>query len=295
MSDLENIFDQIKTASENAETKDFAAMDKVWNRVEEKLDAKVLTKQNSVLKKVAIAASFLLFISVLYQLLKSEPDVKIPKTNSVTKTLNKDKNEISTSEKVITTIKNTKEKEIISEEQIFKKEEKITSSEAVVTNNLIQGNQTKEILSPTEKPVKNDSRWLGKNAYEARSVEHQDYEVLIDAPKTVEAKAAKKEDPLLVIDDKVRKGGYGSLDEDEIESIVELKEPLYIINSVQYSEEEMFGENATSPYAPLSKQNIESISIVQDEKAIAMYGKKGKNGVVIIHTKDAKPAAKKGK
>jgi hypothetical protein len=295
MSDLENIFDQIKTASENAETKDFAAMDKVWNRVEEKLDAKVLTKQNSVLKKVAIAASFLLFISVLYQLLKSEPDVKIPKTNSVTKTLNKDKNEISTSEKVITTIKNTKEKEIISEEQIFKKEEKITSSEAVVTNNLIQGNQTKEILSPTEKPVKNDSRWLGKNAYEARSVEHQDYEVLIDAPKTVEAKAAKKEDPLLVIDDKVRKGGYGSLDEDEIESIVELKEPLYIINSVQYSEEEMFGENPTSPYAPLSKQKIESISIVQDEKAIAMFGKKGKNGVVIIHTKDAKPAAKKGK
>ena len=118
---------------------------------------------------------------------------------------------------------------------------------------------------------------------------------MVDEPKTIEAKPEKKEEPLLVIDDKVRKSSYANLDEDEIESIVELKEPLYVINGVQYSEEEMFGENPTSPYAPLSKQKIESISIIQDEKAIAMFGKKGKNGVVIIHTKDAKPALKKGK
>jgi outer membrane cobalamin receptor len=56
----------------------------------------------------------------------------------------------------------------------------------------------------------------------------------------------------------------------------------------------MFGKNPTSPYAPLSKQKIESISIVQGEKAVAMFGKKGINGVVIIYTKDGKPVPKKG-
>ena len=62
---------------------------------------------------------------------------------------------------------------------------------------------------------------------------------------------------------------------------------------MNYSEEELFGPNPTSPYSPLNKQLIETISILQDEKAVSIYGEKGKNGVVIITTKDGKPAPKK--
>ena len=36
----QDIFNQFKKAADNAESPDFASMEKVWNRVEEKLDKK---------------------------------------------------------------------------------------------------------------------------------------------------------------------------------------------------------------------------------------------------------------
>ena len=61
----------------------------------------------------------------------------------------------------------------------------------------------------------------------------------------------------------------------------------------EYTEQELFGPNPTSPYTPLSEQEIDSITVLQQEKAITIYGQKGKKGVVIISTKNGKPAAKK--
>ena len=97
----------------------------------------------------------------------------------------------------------------------------------------------------------------------------------------------KKEpnDDLLLIDGKLSKKSLNNLNPEEIESVVELKEPIYYINGVEYSEESLFGENPTSPYAPLSKQKIDTIVILQPEKAIPIYGEKGKKGVVIITIK----------
>jgi hypothetical protein len=79
-------------------------------------------------------------------------------------------------------------------------------------------------------------------------------------------------------------------DEENLESMVYLKEPLYIINGVHYSEEDLFGSHPTSPYAPLDQQEIEKIEILQGKEAIKKHGDKGKKGVVIIATKDGKPA-----
>ena len=83
-----------------------------------------------------------------------------------------------------------------------------------------------------------------------------------------------------------------NLEKDTVESILVLKEPLYIINDVEYSEEELFGTNPTSPYAPLNKQEIKTINILQNDEAITIYGDKGKKGVVIITTKNRKPVGK---
>jgi TonB-dependent SusC/RagA subfamily outer membrane receptor len=80
---------------------------------------------------------------------------------------------------------------------------------------------------------------------------------------------------------------------DNLETIKVLPDPLYIINGVQYTEQELFGSKPTSPYAPLSKLDIYTISILQEEKATAIYGEKGKKGVVIITTKSGKPEFKK--
>ena len=103
----------------------------------------------------------------------------------------------------------------------------------------------------------------------------------------------KKDDPLLVIDDKAEDlQNIGKLNPEDVESIVVLAEPLYIINGVEYSEKEVFGPNPTSPYSPLNEQDIETISILQKEKATEIYGKKGEKGVVIITTKNGKPKTK---
>jgi hypothetical protein len=113
----------------------------------------------------------------------------------------------------------------------------------------------------------------------------------------------QKPQPLVVLDGKavtakndneVMKKINGELaDKGQPDSIVVLPDPLYIINGVEYSEESLFGTNPTSPYAPLNRQEIESISVLQKEEAVKTYGKKGVKGVVIIATKGGKPAPKK--
>ncbi len=54
---------------------------------------------------------------------------------------------------------------------------------------------------------------------------------------------------------------------------------------MEYSEESLFGKNPTSQYAPLSKQKIEKIEVIQPADAVKIYGKKGEKGVVIISIK----------
>jgi len=69
-------------------------------------------------------------------------------------------------------------------------------------------------------------------------------------------------------------------------------EPLYIINGVPYSSESIGYSNTTTgvptPTSPLSSMNpndIESIEVLKDADATAIYGSRGANGVVLITTK----------
>ena len=64
MENRDKIFDQFKSAAENVAPKDFGSMESVWNRVEEKLDTKVLKKETKTWKKIAVAASILLCFSI---------------------------------------------------------------------------------------------------------------------------------------------------------------------------------------------------------------------------------------
>lgn len=97
MENQDKIFEQFKDASKKAETKDFPAMEKVWNRVEEKLDKKEDKKTIALWKKIGIAASLLLFFSLGYQFLKTdETTIDTPKNPIVTQ---EKENTISNSEK----------------------------------------------------------------------------------------------------------------------------------------------------------------------------------------------------
>lgn len=58
--------------------------------------------------------------------------------------------------------------------------------------------------------------------------------------------------------------------------------PLYVIDGVIID-----GGNGTNPLAAINPTDIVSIDVLKDEKATALYGSKGANGVIIITTKKA--------
>ena len=317
MDNHDQLFNKIKDASHKQEAKDFAAIDKVWSRVEDKLDNKVLQKENHLWKKIAVAASFLLLFTIGYQFLQPKKQIEIPK-NSITikDSIRKEilpipeTQKITVAEKTNPAIK--KEAAEILEKQLNQNTETAVS----ISLSMKETSPAAPVVANAESFPKavvandqaEDNAELFKRKKSTAVGVRNEQEVSGAAAKIADA-AQMKSDPLVVIDgnpvtskngrnDQSVKDGLSKLKSDDIEDIVILKEPLYIINGHYYSEEELFGPNPTSPYAPLNKQEIESLSILQGEKAIEAYGKKGSKGVVIISTKNQKPvnqAAEKGK
>lgn len=299
--DNQDIFNKIKSAAENAETKDFPSMEKVWSRIDAKLDTKVEKKQNKNWKVLLVAASIVLFLSIGYQFFKPENQIIIPENSIVIIDSTKnEKTETETSIAEVDSLNPLIKKDI---DKIIEKQNE--SEKQVVANEIISNkNEDSEINNPiAAAPVISKSsdeevitnNFVKRKKLEARGVS---YNMTSETMKEADAVAdkiqePKKEKPLLVLNGVASKKDISELDETEIESIVELPNPLYIINGVQYSEEELFGPNPTSPYAPLRKQKIESTTVLSPENAVKTYGKKGENGVVIITTKDGKPREKK--
>ena len=308
MENQDKLYNQFKSAAENAETKDFPGMENVWNRVEQKLDTKVLKKETKLWKKLAVAASILLVVSVGYHFWNNEKAIITPTTEIVTNDSITTPNKIGENSNAVVSseIQHPAIKE--NAEQILKEQTK--TDNVVVMNDTVK---PKKMAAPMpvavsevtvhKEEVENDDIKKEKEAnsydgyfnaknYEARSVKNNGYKVMVNTNQ--QKTKSKKEEPLLVIDDVAEDlQKLGKLNADDVESIVVLAEPLYIINGVEYSEVEVFGPNPTSPYSPLNQQDIETISILQKEKATEIYGKKGEKGVVIITTKNGKPKLKK--
>lgn len=75
-------------------------------------------------------------------------------------------------------------------------------------------------------------------------------------------------------------------------SIQQGNEPLFIVDGVPFASENMERTgillNATSPFNTINPSDIESIEVLKDADATAIYGSRGANGVVLITTKKAK-------
>ena len=149
------------------------------------------------------------------------------------------------------------------------------------------------VVKNNQAPRNSNTTWYGNNNFESRGVTYEEVKAEKNDDNLKKSKDTKKLDPIVVVDGEVTREKLSNINDEDIEIILELPEPLYIINKIYYTEQELFGPNPTSPYAPLNKQKIESISILPPEKAVSIYGEKGKKGVVIVTTKDGKPLPKK--
>ncbi len=297
------LFNQIKSAAENAETKDFPGMENVWQRVENKLDTKEDKRAIGRWKKMAVAASILLFGTLGYQFFNNTSNpIKIQKVITVTDSIQKpiiETKAIVIAEPTSETIKNPlikKEAEKILEHQIASEtqvafEENNTYQEDVVELSKLQSTQNGYFIAPTTAA----SESILNSSFTSKLKKEKDVELFFD--KSAKVSNAQKEEPLLIIGDKVSKQDIRKVEFTETDSLIVLNEPLYIINGEEFTEQQVFGPNPTSPYTPLNKQEIETLSILQHEKAFEIYGNKGKKGVVIITTKNGKPvsASKKAK
>lgn len=70
--------------------------------------------------------------------------------------------------------------------------------------------------------------------------------------------------------------------------------PLYVVDGVQTSLEDLAGYNVSNTdfLASLNPNDVESIDILKDASAAAIYGSRGANGVIIIKTKQGKALEK---
>ncbi|MDP5199663.1 hypothetical protein [Flavobacterium sp. DG2-3] len=321
MDNQDKLFDKIKEASQKAEFQDFPGMEKVWSRVEEKLDKKEDKKTITLWKKIAVAASLLLLISLGYQFLHSdkelenetpkvvleEKEIKQPEKpilNDKAITTSPDSGIVSNEEAVKILEKQTKSKERVAvQEVLVPQAEPVQSApapkidaEVVVTANARKNEYYEEDNNLSKKEVSPD---MGYSSYPERAATKVAYSAAPSAQK------AKKNAPLVVFNgnaiahsddakkDKMMQAEMSNFQPENVDSLVVLDEPLYIIDGIYYSEQDLFGKNPTSPYAPLDKQEIKTITVLQDLEATSKYGEKGKKGVVIITTKNGKPAPKK--
>lgn len=299
MEHQDKIFEQFKKAAENQDSQDFPGMEKVWSRVDAKLDTQVYKNQkktNTNWKKFAVAASVVVGSVFAFQLWKQFDSTKEPIQNSVVESVQEEINSViandssaivSIEEQVI----NNKENEKILHQQIN------GTNQVVISENKPISKDSMPIRAMAATPVLEEKRAdVNSDYYDTESVkkssaEESNYKTKEESAQSVTL--GKKASPLVIVDGKATDKKVSDVkNSDDLETIVELKEPLYIINGKEYSEKELFGPNPTSPYYPLNKQEIESISIHQDEEAIELYGEKGKKGVVIIKTKYGKPAKK---
>lgn len=299
MNTEDKLYTKIKNASKKGETPDFPGMENVWNRVEHKLDAHVLKKENTKWKQYTVAASIVVVGTILYTFWFSN-----------------DKNTLETikNEEIITEIKEvipTNQNEGIVATDSFESspllkpnadeilESAIVNSNTVVMEEKIEKLNIKPQLSETTlSPAEIKADKIKANADKFASMKKESVvmsskgvrNVQYDDAETTEEVQHKKLPPLVVVNGEASDmETLKELNAKELDSIVTLVNPIYIINGKQFTEQELFGPNPKSEYAPLTEQNITSTTILEEEEAVKKFGAKGKQGVIIITTKNGKP------
>lgn len=299
MEHQDNLFEQFKKAADNSESTDFPGFEKVWSRVDAKLDTQIYKQQKSVnsgWKKFAVAASIVVGTVFAYQVFKKEK-TNLPQENKI---VQEETRIPQASEPTIITTDSTtkivkkKETKKAQEKQIRLKTQVATrtlTTSWMINDSLIFREPAK-ITIETDERERQSSTMMRGEVFNAIGVKHIKTEEVPEKKQEPESKKVtlKKAPPLILIDGKV---SNNAKDIREAETVMELEEPLYIVNGIEYSEKEMFGPNPTSPYYPLNKQEIESIVVYEGKDAIEKFGQKGSKGVVVVKTKDGKPAVLK--
>jgi len=343
-----NIEKYFRKLSEEKEPKTFPNMDKVWDKIEQKLDQKETKKVIPFWKYAGVAAALLVFISVGIQLINNTPNKEnLPNVNDQRIVIDERKGkEILDEEKA-------SQKDVYAFEEVEKKEE----SNAVQKKNEFL--PKKEAVSNSSKSVTNDIKFTDVEAKSDHEVKNEltsqkDFDNATFSGKETNYGYVRSKGEQTGGADKGSQGtaGKSSISGDESEGItvdtyrttskvasttavstvtsktiegrpnasfiqtlqgqvpglniatgsgqpaagntsVVLRgmasisgnvEPLYVIDGVPAS---------SAQFRALNPNDIESVTVLKDSGATAIYGNRGANGVIKIDTQQTDKSKKR--
>lgn len=175
-----NIEKYFRKLSEEKEPKTFPNMDKVWDKIEQKLDQKETKKVIPFWKYAGVVAALLVFISVGIQLMNNTPNTeKLPVVNDQRIVIDEQKgkeilDEEKTSQKDIYAFEEVKKKEETNAEQ--KKNEFLPKKEAVSNSSKSETNDIKftEVEAKKDREVKKSEVTIQKDFNEATFSSRED-------------------------------------------------------------------------------------------------------------------------
>lgn len=309
MDNQDKIFNKIKNASQKAEEKDFPAFEKVWTRVEEKLDKKEDKKTIILWKKLAIVASLLLFFSLGYQFFKTDSEIITPKAseeNNVVIQEKKDSNTISKpSENIkpdaVTILKKQieKQKPLVLLDTIHETKVNSVENAAILVEEspnalnevVVIGYRTQKKSSVTGSVtiVTADDLQKSKSSNSIQALQGRVAGVQIsNNPGFVSPEYYYSTDKTKLISGTktVTGNAYLALNKSKKEELEQIRirgnasisqtgEPLYVVDGIPVND-----------ISEINPNDIKNMNVLKDVAATALYGSRGTNGVIIITTKN---------
>ena len=275
MGTEEKLYKKIQQAAQNAEQKDFPGMENVWARVENKLETQTLQKEKHLWKKIAVAASFVLVGTLAFLLLQPKENIIIPE-NTIT-TIDTSKSKIPTPESAngfATTNPVIKKdaKEILQQRIVIQNNIVIndtinySSRKEVTIHNpmMLEEVQAKTSFAPELRNDASNAAFLSNQGFAAKGKAYSITTVSAEDISQEPIKEMMNNDFVIIRGQISQESANGN-------------EPLIVLNNHLVTKAIL---NDIDP------NSIASVTVLKNQAAISLYGEKGKNGAIVLTTKN---------
>ena len=275
MGTEEKLYKKIQQAAQNAEQKDFPGMENIWARVENKLETQTLQQEKHLWKKIAVAASIVLVGTLAFLLLQPKENIIVPE-NTIS-AIDTTKNEIPTPESAngfATTNPVIKKdaKEILQQQIIIQNNIVIndtinySSRKEVTIHNpmMLEEVQAKTSFAPEMRNDASNAAFLSNQGFAAKGKAYSITTVSAEDISQEPIKEMMNNDFVIIRGQISQESANGN-------------EPLIVLNNHLVTKAIL---NDIDP------NSIASVTVLKNQAAISLYGEKGKNGAIVLTTKN---------
>ena len=275
MGTEEKLYKKIQQAAQNAEQKDFPGMENIWARVENKLETQTLQQEKHLWKKIAVAASIVLVGTLAFLLLQPKENIIVPE-NTIS-AIDTTKNEIPTPESAngfATTNPVIKKdaKEILQQRIVIQNNIVIndtinySSRKEVTIHNpmMLEEVQAKTSFAPELRNDASNAAFLSNQGYAAKGKAYSITTVSAEDISQEPIKEMMNNDFVIIRGQISKESANGN-------------EPLIVLNNHLVTKAIL---NDIDP------NSIASVTVLKNQAAISLYGEKGKNGAIVLTTKN---------